>query len=261
MASASRILEALVQPIGLIWLLNLGGAAWLLYRRKWREAAFCGTIAALLFVVGSTSVPVRLLATLERPYAGGQPVTILSGDAVVMLGGTLSPSSEDVFRFDLNDGADRAITAAELIRQGKARTLIIGGGGRTDNASENRESPEAQLLKSWLVTWGLTNAPVICLNASGDTHDEAVQVHLLAQTNAWQRLILVTSAYHMKRAEALFHRLGVAVAPVACDFVALSSLERKGRFNPVPQADGFGYLQLYLHEKIGWFMYLWRGWI
>lgn len=261
MVNATRIFEALVQPIGLIWLLNLVAGIWLAYRRRWRDAAFCSAVAALLFVVGSTSVPVRLLDSLERPYSGKRLETVLPCDAVVLLGGTLSASSDGVFHFDLNDAADRAITAAELIRQGKAPNLVIGGGGDTESPAEKGESPEARRLGTWFETWGLTNAPVTRLNISANTREEAVQVLALAQKAKWRRVILVTSGYHMKRAEALFQRLGIPTETVACDFIALSYLERKKAFNPVPGWIGFEHLHLYLHEKIGWFVYRWRGWI
>ncbi|MBM3834424.1 MAG: YdcF family protein [Verrucomicrobia bacterium] len=259
MASITRIVEALLQPIGLIWFLNLAVAVWAVYRRQWRPAIFCGTIAVSLFITGATSLPVQLLASLERPYAEVILTNVPEADAVVMLGGALGPSSRDSFRMNLSEGADRIIRAVELARQNKGPVLVLGGGGRND--SETNKWHEAKLIEAWLATWNLTNTPVICLNISSNTRDEAVQVRALAKERGWKRIILVTSAYHMKRSEGIFRQLGLPVAPVSCDFIGLSALERDGRFNPIPRSSRLEQLHVYLHEKIGWWYYRWRGWV
>lgn len=76
------------------------------------------------------------------------------------------------------------------------------------------------------------------------------------------RILLVTSAYHLRRAEAVFRKAGMDVIPVACDFVAgLAELESKPLFNPIPRPGGFDKMQLYMHEVIGWWVYRWRGWV
>jgi uncharacterized SAM-binding protein YcdF (DUF218 family) len=97
----------------------------------------------------------------------------------------------------------------------------------------------------------------ICAN----THDEALQFRKLKEAEGWQKVLLVTSALHMRRAEAVFRKQGVDVTPVACDFQVHGVLGAPGFPSPFPRQHRLDLLSLYLHEQIGWWVYKWRGWI
>jgi uncharacterized SAM-binding protein YcdF (DUF218 family) len=256
MAEVSRILEALVTPLGLIWVMQLAATVVLAVKRKWRGAVFTGVTALILFVFGCTSICNHLLASLERPYAGQKLSDIPRCDAVIMLGGVVTPSKNDLFQFHLGEGADRAVTATELVRQGKAPVLVLGGGGNLKMGWS-----EGELLRSWLAAWHLSESDVITIPVCANTHEEALRVQALSKEKGWKKVILVTSAYHMKRAEATFRQLEVPVIPFACDFIGLSALWAQGSIYPVPSPERFEKLSLYLHEKIGWWIYRWRGWL
>ena len=256
----TRIIENLLEPIGLLWLLQLALLAGCLWRRKWRWALLFAAVASFVFLVGSTRIPARLLASLERPYAD-QPIDRLEpADAIVMLGGLLLPSKHDPLGVQFGDAVDRMLTATELLRSRKANWLVLGGGFGSSAGAAKEPWRESEMVSSWLDRWGLgTN--VIRLGPSLNTREEAVQVKELMRQSGWQRILLVTSGYHMKRAAALFRQLEIPFQPVACDFVGLSELERVHPFNPVPDSQGFRHLELYLHEKIGWLYYKARGWV
>jgi uncharacterized SAM-binding protein YcdF (DUF218 family) len=100
------------------------------------------------------------------------------------------------------------------------------------------------------------------LDYSSNTKDEADQTKVLAEKNGWKKIILVTSAFHMGRAEALFKKTGLVVVAVGSDFEGLSSLEADFRiYSIVPGSGGFQALGFYLHEQVGWLYYKLRGWI
>ncbi len=261
MPDLSRIAEALVEPIGFLWLIHLIAALRWTWGRKWRPAFFCWFVAGILTAVGSTSWPKQLLAGLERPYAGQAMEKMAAGDVVVMLGGVLAASTHDTFGLDFGSAVDRVITAVELLRRGKASTLILGGGSGQRKTPDDSKYLEGPLLGHWLKTWGLTTSNVVLLTACRNTRDEALQVRDLAKERHWQRILLVTSAYHMKRAEAIFRNLDIPVVPVACDFAGMGGLENATPFNPVPKSDRFQQLDLFVHEMIGWYYYRLRGWV
>ncbi len=252
----TRAVAPLLQPIGFLWFLFVLGTIWFLVKRKLLAALGCASLAIVISVIGSTNVPFRLLASLEKPYAGVKLDQLAPADAVVMLGGTLIPSSNDVFGFQLADTADRALTAVELMRLKKAGTLILGGGG-----FQEKKPNEAQLLERWFLAWNLVPLPITTLQPAKSTYDEAVQVQKIFKQKAWKKVIVVTSASHMKRAVAIFQTAGVAVEPAGCDFSGLSRLETPGKLKAVPDLEGFFALQTYLHEILGWYYYRWHGWI
>ncbi len=254
-----RIVESILQPIGILWLGILAAAVWSLWRKNRGPALLLFLIAGVMAAIGSTSLVFHLLASLERPYAKPDVAALPAFDAVVMLGGTLSPSENDSLGFEVADSMDRSLTAIELIRQGKAKTLILGGGGGKTTSAE--PWTEGALLEQWIQRWNLGRVDFVRLAVSANTREEAVQVQSLARERQWNRIALVTSGYHMKRAEALFRKLDIPVTPVACDFVGLSALGRSRPFNPIPQADPFRKAELYFHEIIGWWYYRWRGWV
>ena len=95
----------------------------------------------------------------------------------------------------------------------------------------------------------------ICIN----THDEAVAFRKLARSQGWSKVLLVTSALHLRRAVALFKQQGIEVTPVAADFQALGV--PPDPFSPFPREHRLFLMTLYLHEKIGWWVYRLRRWV
>lgn len=260
-AIMTRFIEPLLTPLGILWALNLIVAIRCISRKEWRPALFCGGTVVLLFAFGSTSIPYRLLASLERPYGTRQWEAQPSADAIVMLGGILNRSEFDPLGFDAGSAFDRVLGAAELMRLGKAPTLVIGGGGGHSIGPNGKPWIEAEVMQGWFRDWNLGLTNVLHLKLSANTREEALQIKELAAKHGWKKIILMTSASHMKRAEALFRKLDIPVKPIACDFVGLSSLSNKEPFSPFPKALRLYRLDLFLHEWIGWHYYRLRGWI
>jgi uncharacterized SAM-binding protein YcdF (DUF218 family) len=252
------LLLPLVEPLGFLWTALVVWGLISLIRRHWRAAAVSLVTAGALSLVGATRIPARLLASLERPYANITLDRVAPADAVVMLGGVLRRSPSDVFGFDLNPHADRVLTAVEVARLGKARALVLGGGGHGPGGAP---PSEGDLLSRWLSAWQIPAVPVHRLGVCTDTHDEAERTLLLMRRYGWKKIILVTSAGHMRRSEAVFRQLGVPVQCVACSFVASSALTYPSVPSPVPRSDGFQYLGSYLYEVVGWWTYRLRGWV
>ena len=256
MPSPIEILEALVNPIGVVFALQLAGTIGFALKRKWAPTALCAVCAIILFTFGSTRLPDYLLASLERPYSAQQLEQIPKCDAVLMLGGISSRSFHDLLGFDAHEAFDRALTTVEIARLGKASTIILGGGG-----SQLNGWTESSILSSWITNWKVSDAALVQIPMSKNTRDEAIQVQQLMREKGWQKIIVVTSAAHLRRASAVFRQLAIPSVFVACDFNALNTLDAKGTFNPVPDASGFIRTQNYLHETAGWIAYSWRGWV
>ena len=255
-----KFFTPLFEPLGFIWLLLVVATVWAARKHLRGLAIFLGTICLLILLIGSTPMSKWLVGSLERPYIANKAVLAPVGDVVLMLGGTHHPSRHAVFGMGLNATADRIITSVELVRQKKGQALVLGGGGYIDGG---KQDTEARLLQNWIEQWKVLEAPVMVLGICQDTHGEAVRMKALAAERGWKRILLVTSASHMKRAEAVFRKEGLRVIPVACNFEVegddFKAVDEP--FTPFPKLDGFVFLSRYLHEKIGWWVYRLRGWI
>jgi uncharacterized SAM-binding protein YcdF (DUF218 family) len=255
----SKTVGRLIEPISFIWLMLLIACVRALIKKDRRQALFTGGLALFITLVGSTKLPAYLLAGLEKPYAVEDLGSLPDCDAVVLLGGSHRFSNYGVNSIEFSAATDRIITAAELVRLKKGKALVIGGG---EYSSSGQTGLHGQLIAEWLESWKPFDSPIHVLDYSSNTKDEADQTKVLAEKNGWKKIILVTSAFHMRRAEAQFKKTGLEVVSVGSDFEGLSSLEEDFRIYPiVPSLDGFEKLGYYLHEQLGWLYYRLRGWI
>ena len=204
------------------------------------------------------------MANLEKPYVVNDIDEIPKCDAIVMLGGTHTYSENEALNFNLNAAVDRVIMMVELARRGKCAAIVIGVGSYMLGGKEKKNG---DLTSRWLKSWGVINVPVYVLPISRNTRDEALHTAHLTKQKKWQKLILVTSANHMKRAEGVFRKTGLDIIPVASDFKGLSSLQgmnsvrEKIKFSPIPTTNGIETFSSLFHEFIGWYYYRLRGWI
>lgn len=256
----TRFVSGSLQPLTLLWLAIVAVAAWQALRGRLRRAIGPALLALTIWLVGGTRIPLELAADLERPWAGFDVDRLPIADAVVMPGGEIAPSSNDVFGFDLRDASDRALTAAEIVRRGKAGALVLGGSRHGPDRDRGVGPTEGDLLRRWFEAWGVVGVPVLDLGDCRDTHDEALATAALARERGWKRVILVTSASHMRRAEAVFRKAGLGVVPAPCDFQALSRIEEPGEPRLL-SLEGFEHLGAWIHERLGWWAYRMRGWV
>lgn len=255
-----RPLLPLVYPIGFLWLVFLLAVITALVKKRVRAAGYIFAAVLVMWLFGATPFPAWMVESLEAPYARFSMERLPRADAVVMLGGTHDFSQQDPLKMDLSDAADRILVAVDLVRANKAPRLVFGGGSFP---SGDYYVPESSLLENWLLEWGVSPNKILSLGICRNTHEEAVRTLELMKSQGWDRVILVTSAFHMPRAAATFQSTGVDIIPVPCDFrVSGRSPQVSGaRFRVIPELQGYEQIGTYLHEQIGWWVYRWRGWI
>lgn len=254
-----KTLADFLEPIGLTWLILTVMTALPLRKRKWRAALLPGIAWLILTTLSALPVSHLLLASLEKAWPPVDLAALPECDAIMVLGGGLEPSATEPSGMHMKGGADRLLTAVALARQGKGRRLIIGGGIFT--TADGGRLSEADGARDWLVDWNLTSVPVESLGGCLDTHDEAVKVAALVKEHGWTKVALVTSAYHMRRTEAVFAKAGVPVLPVPCNYESAEMRGRELRWVGVPNATSLLVFEIWMHEIVGWWVYRLRGWI
>ncbi len=239
-----------------MWFLMVLILAALLWRRRWCPAISLGVPVALIFVLGNSPLIDQLVRDSERPYFRPDMTHLPPADAVVALGSETAASLNNLLGFTVDKaGLERYLTAVELARHGKAQVVVLGG----DEASTlHPGQSQMEAVQKWIKDWQMAPGPVTNLDICANTHDEALHYAQLAAANKWKSTLLVTSALHLKRAEAVFNKQGVKVVPIGCDFHGDGTA---CHWTLLPSQDRFVLWSLYLHKKIGWWVYRWRGWV
>ena len=136
-----------------------------------------------------------------------------SADAIVVLSGMLEINEVGDSTFVEWGDPDRFFGGIALFKAGKAKKLIFTGGKMPwDKARKT----EGEVLKEYAISSGIPSEKIFVTKDVENTADEAVAVkELISQS---KRIILVTSAYHMYRAQRLFEKQGFVVIPYKVDY-------------------------------------------
>ncbi len=249
----SKLLSLLVYPLSMSLLLCM--LALILSRLRWARSSFYTLLLAFswLYVCSTALFANFLMGTLEREFVPRAMSVIAPADAIVLLGGAMRGDTHMGTLPDLNGHADRLVHAVALYKAGKAPVILLTGGGFAGARTE------AQQMKDILAVMGVPAQHLLLENASLDTHDNAVDSARLLEARGMQRILLVTSAYHMRRSAALFAAQGLEVVPAPTDYQQVVAKQVLPDWLPVVS-------NLYrttdaLHEIVGYWVYRWRGWL
>lgn len=200
----SKILDLAVSPI--VWSLALLAAALLARRRAGAASALVAAAALVLWAFSTGTVSNALASAVES----SAPSTFRPGvtyDAVIVLSGMVDEhASHRSGRPELTGAADRIVAGFELLREGRARAVLLSGGSPRLAAGE-RSEPE--LLASALRTWGIDPSRIVVEDRSRNTHENAVEAARVVRERGWRTVVLVTSAAHMPRALGSFQNAGL----------------------------------------------------
>lgn len=209
----SKLLDIVIDPLWWGGLPVVVGVVLLARGRRRRLAlglVFAGfsglTVAAL------PSASNRLWAFLES----GVVSTMQPGvtyDAVVLLGGAVSPHGSLVDAPAWNDNVDRLLEVQRLMTTGRALRAIVSGGKLGGDLRT-----EAEYLADELVRLGVPREQLLIeLNANNTRENATLSKPLLEGLGA-RRVVLVTSAFHMPRAVGCFRAAGIEADVLPVDY-------------------------------------------
>ena len=119
---------------------------------------------------------------------------------------------------------DRFLAGIELYKYGKAKKLIFTGGFNPYNTAL---PPEGDIYLEEALEFGIPNKDLLTTYPVLNTYQEAKAVKklLLEKIPSNKKsIILVTSAFHMKRAKRIFEKEGLFVEPFPVDFKSSKSI-------------------------------------
>jgi uncharacterized SAM-binding protein YcdF (DUF218 family) len=199
---AVKALTALLEPPGLFAMLLLAAAVAARRPRVVRGVGVVG--AALLLVLSYGRVADGLLDSLSH-YSPLGVQQLRTAQAVVILGAGSQRDLADYGGETVSAlGLERLRYGAKLAREGKLPVLV------TDGALAGRR-PGAELMAEALLDWGVRARWVE--GRALTTHDNARYARQLLAADGIDRIALVSHAWHLPRAVAVFRRVGFTVLP------------------------------------------------
>ena len=187
----------------------------------------------------------KLIDYLEKDFALKPVNTSKTADAVVVLSGMLRTiEGKDGLVYEWGEASDRIFAGIKLITEKKAPVLILTGGKLPWSVGR----PEGEYLKEFAIKNGIASEVIQITENVQNTDQEAKAVaKLLNKKNP--NIILVTSAFHMPRAQKVFEASGISISPFAVDF--LGGADKANVTSFIPSAAAFGQTNFFIREIIG----------
>jgi uncharacterized SAM-binding protein YcdF (DUF218 family) len=251
----SKILSLLVHPLVLGLLLSAAGAVLAWWWRRW-GLSLVGLGLLVVWVPATPLVADGLRGALESAFPPAPAAAAPSADAIVVLGGAIGAPRPPRVYPDLSGAADRVWHAARLYRAGKAPVIIASGGTLPWRDQRYREAAAMQTL---LRSWNVPADSVLLESESANTYQNATNTAALAEREGIDRVLLVTSALHMRRALATFRSAGVEAVPAPTDHQVVEG--RTTLRDLLPAAGALSGSTAAIREYVGYVVYDWRGWI
>lgn len=173
-------------------------------------------------------------------------------DAAIVLTGMVEYNKVATDQINFNSAADRITEAVSLYDAGIVRQIILTGGSGYVLNQKDRESVE---LREFLLSSGVPIEDILVEPESRNTHENASYTkELLIKEDLIDRnLLLITSAFHMRRSLACFAKEDIEVQPFAVDF--RSSRVRLDLGWILPSHQSFATWQMLLKEVTGMIAY------
>lgn len=219
------------------------------WRRRWQMLGL-----VLAFVLTQLSLSNWAMRAWERPAVRISQLPAGTFDAAVLLTGITENRQALRDRVYINRGADRLLHTLWLYRARKVRRIIISGGSGALNP-DPRARTEARELAVLLRLAGVPAKDIWLEEKSRNTRENALQTRqLLKDHPEVQRLILVTSAFHMRRAEGCFRKAGLSVTTFPASYYSVlpSALSAS---QLLPNADAMVNWSVLIHEVAGYAIY------
>ena len=237
-SSGFWLLVLLCCGILLLWSNRLNLARWVL----------TPTVFFLL-IISIMPVGHLIVTPLEDVFPGNNlPQPPISG--IIVLGGFMDPIiSETREQPSLNNAAERVTAFLSLAKRFPKAKLVFTGGSSSLTQSWVREADKVEDL---LKNIGFNTDRVVFERNARNTYENGVNLHTLLRPKPQERWVLITSAVHMPRAIAVFHKLNWYPIPYPVDFRTRGKGHWHWTFN---MKNGLQSFDLGFREWLGLFFY------
>lgn len=244
----SKLLNVLITPI--FWIVLLALLGLILSKQKYKIRLFTASAIMLLFFTNPfiADEAIRLWTIKASPYEKLER----NYDYGIVLTGMCSYDPQ-YKRINFLKSSDRLWQTMDLYNRGYLdKIFIVGGSGYV----RNPDFTEAAYLKDYLMRNGIPKKDIIAETKSRNTYENTVNAaaYLHENCNSDCTYLLISSGYHLRRANACFEKQHIQATCFATDrYVG----DRKWQIEHLirPRVSALGRWNILLHEISGYVMY------
>ena len=207
-----------------------------------RKFSLIGIIILIL-----SSLPIisnKFIAYLEKDYQPIEISEIENVDAIVVLSGMIRViGDEENLKYEFTDSVDRFFAGLDLFNNNKSPILILTRGKMPWSLG----IAEGEYLKELAIKYGVSEENIILTDEVQNTDQEAKAIKEILTEDA--KIILVTSAFHMPRAEKVFKAANINLIPYPVDFQ--NSKSKTTMMDFIPSAGSLFDTSHFVREMIG----------
>ncbi|WP_223808839.1 YdcF family protein [Rufibacter hautae] len=173
-------------------------------------------------------------------------------DAGIVLTGVTEVNKSPHDRVHYQEGAERILDAIQLYKMGKLKKILISGGS---GAIKDVERTEASNLQQTALYAGVPAGDILVEERSRNTHENArFTKELLQNQPQLKKFLLITSAFHMRRAKGCFEKVGLKTDTFPVDF---QTHDRSFHLDDllVPDPEALQQWSKLIHEWVGYVTY------
>jgi uncharacterized SAM-binding protein YcdF (DUF218 family) len=210
------------------------------------------SLCALLYLSSIEPTKDLLLMPLEDAYKIPATAELKGYQAYVVLGSSIVENAPDLSGPGVLDGdALHRVMGAYRLYRISPKPIILSGG--TLSGSQ----PEAEISKRYLLSLGIKEEHLLAESRSKDTVENARFTKDICDSRKIKSVVVITSAFHMKRSVMLFKRVFSDVLPFPTAF-RVARKTRYGLFSFIPDPGSLCNVSLALKEHIGILFYTFR---
>lgn len=177
-------------------------------------------------------------------------------DLAVVLTGGIADKKGDKIHF--GNSADRILQPLFLYKEGKIKNILISGGSGSISTQSDSAS-EGQAIAHLLTLSGIPKESIRLESTSRNTRENALNTAKVLKGKN-QKILLVTSAFHMRRAVGCFEKVNVSVSPYPTDFFSTDNSYTWDSFL-IPKEYNLYILYRVVHEILGYCVYKTVGYV
>ena len=184
--------------------------------------------------------------TISQPFDVG----------IILTGGMITNKQSTESQIFTDKTADRFVQPLRLYKLGKLKKILISGGSTDIKIIRQDAVDETMKVAQLLEELGVNQEDIILERKGKNTHENALNSRqILNNTPKYgNRFILFTSAFHMRRAEGCFLKVGIKVTPFP---TAFKSKARSYTFDNLLIPRELNMFDTYdlVHEWVGYVVY------